>query len=522
MLPALMMNTPIRTLSILFALLLSLTSACGGGGGSADASGASAASSASSAGSAGSSAASSRSSASSAASVSSAASSSSSAAAVDYGVTTSFSASTDDIPNPERGFYRWTWAGLDAVSSADMKDAYTNGYRLVYSLLRLDSYRSSTLPDSLLTKLDASFANARANGVKLVIRAAYNYPEDETGYQNAQDASLAQVQAHLAQLAPVLARNADVIAFVQAGFIGAWGEWHTSSNNLLTASNRAGVRDALLSAVPASRFVQIRYASYLMDWTPTLPALSSVLAGNYRLGMHNDCFLASNTDVGTYSDTAATRASQRSYVAAMSALAPFGGETCNPADESAAVARTSCDDILGEGATYHLSYLNYEYYRPLFHENWTSNGCMADVRRKMGYRLQLVKASHPASVVAGASLPLSLSVLNAGWARPFNPRGIRVLLRNRSTLAVTQIDATGADPRSWLPGDTSVAALVAAVPAAQAAGTYDLLIAFPDPLLASDVRYAIRPANADNSSAGQSWDATLGAFATGSSLVVTR
>ncbi len=514
---------PSRFLAALAAGSLFLMSACGGGGGGG--SGAEAAASSAQASSAGTfSSSSSRAASSSSASsvAASASSSSSSAAAVDYGVTANFSASDADIPNPERGFYRWTWAGLDAVTSADMKDAYSKGYRLVYSLLRLDSYRSSSLPDSLLSQLDASFAAARSNGVKLIIRAAYNYPEDETGYQNAQDASLAQVQAHLAQLAPVFTRNADVIAFVQAGFIGAWGEWHTSSNNLLGSTSRTAVRDALLAAVPPSRFVQIRYASYLMDWTPTLPALSSVLAGNYRLGMHNDCFLASDTDVGTYSDSAATRATQRSYVASMSGLAPFGGETCNPADESGAVARTSCDDILAEGARYHLSYLNDEYYRPLFHENWTTNACMDTVRRKMGYRLQLLKASHPASVAAGASLPVSLTVQNAGWARAFNPRGVRVLLRNRSSLVVTQIDATGADPRSWLPGESSVAALAATVPATLAAGTYDLLIAFPDPLLASDVRYAIRPANADNSSAGQAWDAALGAFATGSSLSVTR
>lgn len=434
----------------------------------------------------------------------------------------SFAASTDDIPNPERGFYRWTWAGLDTVTSADMKDAYTNGYRLVYSLLRLDSYRSSALPDSLLSKLDASFANARANGVKLIVRAAYNYPEDETSYLNAQDATLAQVLAHIAQLAPVFTRNADVIAFVQAGFIGAWGEWHTSSNGLLTVSSRTSIRDALLAAVPSTRFVQIRYPGYLIDWTPTLPALSSVLAGNYRLGVHNDCFLASDSDVGTYSDKVSTRNTQRTYVAALSALAPFGGETCNPADESGAVARNSCDDILGEGARYHLSYLNNEYYRPLFHENWLSNGCMAELRRKIGYRLQLVTASHPASVVAGAVLPLSLRVLNSGWARPFNPRGIRVLLRNRSTAALTQIDASGADPRNWQPGETSVAAIAATLPASLAAGAYDIFLALPDPLLASDVRYAIRPANADNTLAGQGWDATLGAFAIGSSLAVTR
>lgn len=495
-------------LPALSAGFLFLMNACGGGAGGEPAVPASASSARAASSAAG------------ASSSVAASSASSSVAAVDYGVNASFSPSDAEIPNPERGFYRWTWNGLDSVSAADMKDAWSNGYRLAFSLLRLDSYRNAELPDTLLAKLDASFANARANGIKLVVRAVYNYPADETGYQNAKDASLERVLAHLNQLQPVFARNADVIAFVQAGFIGAWGEWHTSSNNLTAAASRAQIRDALLAAVPASRFVQMRYAGHLMEWTPALPALASALAGSYRLGMHNDCFLASDSDVGSYSETAATRNAQRAYIASLSALAPFGGETCNPADEAGAVPRSSCAAILEEGARYHLAYLNDEYYRTLFHEKWIAAGCMAEVRRSIGYRLQLLALSHPARAAAGARLPLSLTVSNAGWSRPFNPRGIRILLRNRDSAALTALDASGADPRSWQPGMRSVALLSATLPAGLAAGNYDVLLAFPDPALAGDARYSIRPANADNSAAGQAWDATLGAFSSGSVLAV--
>jgi Domain of unknown function (DUF4832)/Domain of unknown function (DUF4874) len=436
--------------------------------------------------------------------------------------TLSFTATDAEIPNPERGFYRWAWTNLEALSAADAQDAYTNGYRLVYAPLNLASWRTTDLPDSLLTQLTTAFANARASGIKLVIRAVYNYPQSETEYQNAQDATLARVQGHINQLKPVLQANADVIAYVQAGFIGAWGEWHTSSNQLTTVANRTAVRDALLAAVPATRFIQLRYPPYVMEWTPTLPSLSSVLSANsYRVGVHNDCFLASTTDVGTYDDDASVRASQRDYVSRLGDLAPFGGETCNPADEANAVPRTTCADILAEGATNRLTYLNDEYYRDLFHTQWVQNGCMAEVKRKMGYRLQLVSATHATSATRGQPLALTLTVRNTGWARLFNPRGVQVLLRDASG-AVRRLTATGADPRSWVPGADQTASLSVTIPSDLAVGSYALWLALPDgeSALAADARYAVRVANADDTATGQKWDATLGAFALGSSIDV--
>lgn len=433
-----------------------------------------------------------------------------------------FTPSNADFPNPERGFYRWSWNNLDQLTADDVNDAFASNYRLMFVLYRLDAYLNGDIPAGYLTNLQRGFDRARAGGVKLVIRAVYNYPDNETEYQNAKDATLSRTKAHVAQLKALFERNSDVIAFMQAGFIGAWGEWHTSSNGLTTPANRTQVQDALLAALPTTRFVQFRYPEHLQGWAATLPSLDSAIAGSFRLGFHNDCFLASATDVGTYSEDATIRAQQRDYAGRLTALTPFGGETCNPADEDGAVPRTTCSDITNEGARYHLTYLNEEYYRPLFHDRWTQNGCMADVRRKMGYRFELTRASHADTASRGAAFDLTLGVRNSGWARLYNPRPVQIVLRHTSSGAVRRIATTGADPRRWLPATTaSDVRLGATIPSDLPAGTYSVMVALPDAAaaLATQPRYAIRFANAD--AGGQSWQASLGAFATGTTVTIS-
>lgn len=436
-------------------------------------------------------------------------------------VETSFTVSTAEMPNPERGMYTWAADNLLLWTQADANAQFAAGYRVVYAAVRLDAYANAALPASLLTQVADGFAKARSAGLKVVPRFLYNYPANETEYQNAKDAPLARVLGHIDQLKPVLTANADVIAFLQAGFIGAWGEWHTSSNNLTAASARTQIRDALLNALPGDRFLQLRYPPYLMQWQSQVPGWRDGSAAS-RIGVHNDCFLASATDVGTYSDDAATRQTERNHVAALSAVTPFGGETCNPADEQGAAPRTTCDDILREGRQFHLTYLNNDYYRELFYTRWEAQGCMAEVRRSMGYRFELATLRHSAEVAAGQSGDLLLTVRNSGWARAYNPRAAQLVLRHKTTGAVVRITLPAVDPRTWLPNTTSTVSTAFAIPAGTSAGVYDVLLALPDGAasLRADVRYSVRPANADNAARTQAWNATLGGFATGTTLTV--
>ena len=177
-----------------------------------------------------------------------------------------------DFPNPERGFYRFA-SDPSKITATSLLYVAQEGQRLVYTPGDLSAYRTRNLPANYLTKLETGFANLRKQGLKAVLRFAYNYPETESEYLNAQDATLSRVKSHIQQLQPVLQRNADVIAVVQGGFIGAWGEWHTSSNNLTTPARKAAVRDALLQALPSQRLLHLRDPADLAQWYPTTATL---------------------------------------------------------------------------------------------------------------------------------------------------------------------------------------------------------------------------------------------------------
>jgi hypothetical protein len=438
-------------------------------------------------------------------------------------VFTQFSGTDAEIANPERGFYRWAWTDLDQFSKSDGADAYKNGIRIVYAMVRLDAYKSSALPANLLSRLRTALSNARQSGVKVIPRFVYNYPANETEYRDVTDASLSRVLAHIAQLKPVLQENTDVIAYLQAGFIGAWGEWHTSSNGLASSTNRTVIRDALLDAMPKDQFVQFRYPPHLMAWSASAPAESSAFNGSAasRSGVHNDCFLASATDVGTYSDNASTRTEQRNYTMALSKVSPFGGETCNPADEDGAQPRTSCAAILGEGKQFSLTYLNSEYYTEAFHSRWKKDGCYAEVQRSMGYRLEFLSTEHAATAAAGAAWPIRIAVRNVGWARPYKPRQLSVFLKHRVSGNVLKL-VTSVDPRIWTAGNTFAHDTSVVIPSTAQPGDYDIYLALPDGAaqVNGDPRFAVRPANADNAGNRQAWDTALGAFRTGTIVTV--
>ena len=60
------------------------------------------------------------------------------------------------------------------------------------------------------------------------------------------------------------------------------------------------------------------------------------------------------------------------------------------------------------------------------------------------------------------------------------------------------------------------------MPSGAAAGNYDVLVSMPDvyATTASDSRYAVRFANADNVGRGQAWESNVGRFDVGTTVKV--
>ena len=400
--------------------------------------------------------------------------------------TVSYTEDTSDFLNPERGFY----TAVDLLSESDLSWVRTvDGHTLVQSYVRLDAYRNAPLPASLLSDLDDALGVARRDGVKVILRFAYNFGPP------APDAPLGRILQHIDQLAQTLQANADVIAVLQGGFIGAWGEWHSSPNGNTTPEARAAVLGALLDALPAERTVQLRYPADLIEQFPTPLAPGERFSGSdqARTGHHNDCFLSNDEDSGTYYPVS----NLDGYYAYLDGATPgmiVGGETCalTPAEQ-----RTDCATASGEMARFGWTYLNHDFWEPAV-DRWRSEGCYDDIRLGLGHRYRLTEGTFPAGVASGATLTATLTVANGGFAGLRNPRGLELVLRPQDGGADVRLEASvGEDLRLAFPegGEAATLTLSATVPADLALGTYALLLHLPDPLLTNRPAFSIRLAN---------------------------
>jgi hypothetical protein len=394
-------------------------------------------------------------------------------------ISLSFEESSDELANPERGFY----TSLDLLDPSAAAHVRAGGHTLAIALVRLDAYRDADLDTAFLSKLKAGFAAARSAGIKVVLRFTYNSSLTA-------DASKARILGHIAQLKPILHDNADVISVMQAGFIGAWGEWHSSTNGLDNDADRGAILNALLDALPTSRMVQVRtpmYKAAIFGENALSDANAFDGSHRSRVGHHNDCFLASESDMGTYASPVPT---WEAFTAADTKYVPMGGETC------AVSSRTADPAVaLAEMEEHHWSYLNQEYQKDVL-ASWDAQGVTPEVRRRLGYRFSLVAAQHDKVVAPGGVLSVALEIKNSGYAAPYNARPVYLVVVGGGVRRTVKLP--GVDVRRWQPGELTKLVVRLRLPADLTAGTYKLSLWLPDEAstLRDDPRYAIRLANA--------------------------
>ena len=487
-----------------------------------------------------------------------------------YAQSVTYRESDQDFPNPERGFYRPLPAARDGefaplsvdelVNNRTVPDTpYQAKYKirntLVFRYYVLDAFREEgkDISSSYLDRIRDDLETIRAAGVKMIVRFAYtiepgpdNTCEDKTACPPYNDASKDQVLRHIAQLKPIFRDYYDVIAVVQMGFIGIWGEQYytdffgDSSGNggqgKLSDKNwqdRIEVLDALLAAVPESRMVQVRYPQIKqkavggVDATVTFPPVSAAQAHDgskiARIGFHNDCFLAGPGDFGTYYDygTDDTNAEEaigalKPYFAEDSRYTVVGGETCSDGYD-----QNNCPGAVDEMAKLHYSYLNSEYNNAV-NNDWQDEGCMGEIKRGLGYRLVMRQGTYSNRAASGGRLDVSLDVENVGFAAPYNPRRVELILRGTASEDVYRIPLTGdqADVRFWLPDESQPVTLTESLSLPDLpAGDYELLLNLPDTsnsdVIAQRPEYALRLANENT------WEAATGFNKLNHTLTVT-
>jgi hypothetical protein len=400
-------------------------------------------------------------------------------------VQVSYQPSDEIFINPERGFYTQltSYDTQSPITLSSLNNIKSQGKSLILRMYYLKSFRSVPLNQSILTMIGNDFNTIRQAGMKSIVRFAYS---DNIGQP---DAPLNIILNHIDQLKPLLQQNSDVILVMQAGFIGAWGEWHSSTNGLDTVTNRRTILFKLLDALPSDRMVQVRtphFKQEIFENHNPIPPDSAFLETYYtRTGHHNDCFLASWDDYGTYTDTTI----EKQYLSDDCLFVPMGGETCNPSQYS------GCDNAVYQMRHLRWSYLNSTYH-PTVLNGWTVNGCMDDIKRNLGYRFELIDGSYTDSLRPGDTFSFSLSLINSGNAPLFNPRNVELILveNNSNQKYFCELPI---DPKLWKPNDTTQLHFDIGIMNNHTVGNYKLYLNLPDPdeKIHQVASYSVRFAN---------------------------
>jgi hypothetical protein len=338
-------------------------------------------------------------------------------------ITILYEQSAEIFPNPERGFihhYEVTSDG-SSLNPLELSSLRAENVSMILRFYYLEKYKDQALSENELQLIRADFTALRDAGIKCVIRFAYT--DDMTGT----DAPLAVIKQHLDQLKPVFEENKDVIAFVQAGFIGAWGEWHSSSNGLATVDNEREVLYKLLSVLPVEIMVQVRTPGakkqIIGSAAPIYESIAYTGENRVRIGHHNDCFLAGGTDYGTYENIVA----DKNYISKEALYVPTGGETCPPTGNF-----PGCSTAETEMKLLKWTYLNLDWYQPVL-DAWRNSGCFENFQRDLGYRLALVSAKLPKEVSSNGDLLPEIKITNKGYAPLYNYKTTSLVLKNIKT-----------------------------------------------------------------------------------------
>lgn len=406
-----------------------------------------------------------------------------------------YAVSNEVFTNPERGFMH-TWQVNSegaAMTAASLNNLKKENVSLILRLYYLEKFKTTSLSQAQLDLIKTDFTRLRESGLKCVLRFAYTDAQDGT------DASVAVISGHLDQLKPILEENKDVIAFVQAGFVGAWGEWYYTTNQLTTPANKKIILDKLLATFPKEVKIQVRTPKIKQDFVATTTAMDATVGygttNTARLGFHNDCFMASVDDYGTYINVTA----EKTYISNEALFVPTGGETCPPTD----VPVASCTIAEKEMTMLKWTYLNLDYYGPVLQE-WRNNNCFTDFERKLGYRLALASSSIKKEVALNGTLEFNALINNSGFAPVYNSKNAFLILRASSGGTVYKkklnFDVRKVVPRVTYDLKESVA--LSGIPA----GTYELLLKMEDnsAKVADRPDYCIRLANTGT------WEASTG------------
>ena len=350
--------------------------------------------------------------------------------------------STEEISNPDQGFYRPLYVKINENGVAYNQGVINASTQLYHLRCDISAFSSAVnnLADKPITEealdgLDSLLLSLKENDKNAVVRFAY-----DPGYNGGanKEPVLDVMLVHVEQIASVLNRYANTVTAIETGLIGPWVEMHTSA--AANAAHITPIVDAFLtnaSEIPVLVRTPKMIYDYLGVTSDKIAEISiSPEEKAYRLGLYNDGYLGSESDLGTYGN----RERDIKFLSGQNSHLPFGGEVTVP--DSPLHDIQTC---LPEMNKIHLSYLNIEWDNRViakWKNSFYSQECGADalyygktafhyIQNRLGYRFVLKNSVFTYSDLS-AKLNVRLTLDNVGFGNLNKKKRAKLIFTDRT------------------------------------------------------------------------------------------
>lgn len=353
-----------------------------------------------------------------------------------------FSESIEKVDNPDQGFYRPIYVKVTEDGVAYNKNIVTANTQLYHLRADISAFSGATngsadkpLTEAALSGFKELLQYLKANGKSAIVRFAYDAGFNGNTHK---EPSFETMLAHTGQFCGVINLFYTTVTAVEVGMIGPWGEMHTS--DYAKAEYITPLVDKFLTETAASGVpVLVRTPKMIYNY---LGITVNDIAGYeipkeskaYRLGLFNDGYLGSDTDLGTYTN----RATEVEFLAAQNAHLPYGGEVVVPGSNLHDI-----DKCLPEMYLLGLSYLNIEWNNNVI-DKWKNStytrACGGDaayygqsaftyIQNRLGYRFYAEKCVVQC-LGNYESVKVTLNVKNAGFGNMLKSKKAKLLFVN--------------------------------------------------------------------------------------------
>lgn len=448
------------------------------------------------------------------------------------------------INNPDIGFYRPRAYHLKSSENTVLKPS--GEYQLVHLLIDLSEFSSNAslsedtygtdaeISEDALAALSDTLSYIRSQNKNVVVRSCYDYYYN--GNRN-YEPSMELILRHIQQLAEVYNQYTDVITYVELGTFGPWGEMHSSS--CCTNENVSLVLQKALDTMDPKIKIGVRKPTYIASWLGIVYGKFDGVSEEYqtavlgkeadvaRVGLYNDGYLGSSSDLGTFHSSEVSRENALSWFENQCTYLPYGGEVAANSSGGIIGDFNKIEYIAQEAFQTHTSFLNVEWNNNVIdawkqttytnsQDEYNNRTGFEYVRDHMGYRFVL-RDSKLTQSLSDRSLQAQLKIENVGFGNVTRDKATTVVLES-STGDYKELAVDALNAKELFSGQVTTVSIRIPLSAQIADGTYKVYLKFSDEgdETSNQNRYCIQFANTQDY-----WKPAIGANYIGEIIVET-